>query len=389
MMMDSGYEQLKFEDVKDISLRKSDLVKWLDEPFFEDLTKGCFVRYASGASSSGAIVYKLYWVANVDATKKDRVYKVDGFTTNKYLNIILGKEFTIRLSINHVSDSPPLLHEFEEWLLLARSKDVCSPTMLDVLVKKEAIGNINNYIYSATTKSPSCVKNQAQVITDSINNTDSVYSLMKDLLLTISEQSSESHLISVVSVSGEENLQQALVSLFYLAKKNLTEIIEDDNNITEIRKLLRTIEPWASTSLNAKQSLSVKFLRLHFDRMIDQYMEFKDFPEEFDNFQSNLSSSLEDLRSKQREEDQRQAKLREIARRENELEGELARLKDSRNAIIEDRIESADSIGLSVQKVKELLEIKPQMEIKMNNSQNVLLSLTKQWDSMMTPFVLS
>ena len=39
-----GSEGLSFEDIKEITIRRSKLAKWFMEPFFEELIADCFVR---------------------------------------------------------------------------------------------------------------------------------------------------------------------------------------------------------------------------------------------------------------------------------------------------------------------------------------------------------
>ncbi|KAL5224784.1 hypothetical protein ABZP36_011423 [Zizania latifolia] len=68
----SRLDPLKFDDVKSITLRRSKLVKWFMEPFFEDLVSGCFVRLGIGKTKSGTPKYRLCIVRNVDASDPDR-----------------------------------------------------------------------------------------------------------------------------------------------------------------------------------------------------------------------------------------------------------------------------------------------------------------------------
>lgn len=384
-MANSEAGDLTFEDVRDVTVRRSDLVKWLEKPSFEDLITGCFVRYARGVSSSDTMEYRLYMVTNVDATKKHRMYKLDGLTTDKYLDIKWGKESATRLSMKHVSDAQPLEQEFQEWLVKCEGGSL--PSRQALLDKKVAIQNINNYVYSVSIvkQEPQEKKAADAGNSGSLDNPDSVYSLLKDVLFSISKLDSTSTLTGVTPVPGGANLQQVLEIFSDLSKKSLTDIVEDCS-ITAMRKALPTLTMYAS-SLTPEQAHSVKLLQLRFDEMVCQYKEFTDVQREFKNFEDSFGSSLKDLTRMQQEENKRQAELSVIAGREKELEEELARLRDKRHNINQDRISSSHSIRVSALKIKELVKKKPQMEIKKNNSKKGLLALVKEWDNMRYSFL--
>ena len=70
-----GYEVPTFEDIKEITIRRSNLAKWFMEPFFEELIVGCFVRVGIGRSN-GEPIYRLCMVQGVDATCPDQQYKL-------------------------------------------------------------------------------------------------------------------------------------------------------------------------------------------------------------------------------------------------------------------------------------------------------------------------
>ncbi|KAL2481811.1 Protein RTF1-like protein [Abeliophyllum distichum] len=70
-----------FEDIKEITIRRSKLAKWFVEPFFDELIVGCFVMVGIGKSRSGPI-YRLCMVRNVDATEPNWQYKLGGIASN-------------------------------------------------------------------------------------------------------------------------------------------------------------------------------------------------------------------------------------------------------------------------------------------------------------------
>ncbi|XP_027349697.1 protein RTF1 homolog [Abrus precatorius] len=140
-----------FEDIKEITIRRSKVVKWLNEPFFEELIVGCFVRIGIGRSESGP-VYRLSMVQRVDGGDPNRHYKVENRVTHKYLVCVWGSENSAaRFQVAVVSDSAPLEKEFRQWL--REIERTCSqiPSKMSVLEKKEAIKRTNTYVYSAAT----------------------------------------------------------------------------------------------------------------------------------------------------------------------------------------------------------------------------------------------
>ncbi|XP_062202512.1 protein RTF1 homolog [Phragmites australis] len=148
----SRLDPLKFDDVKSITLRRSKLVKWFMEPFFEELISGCFVRLGIGKTKSGVPKYRLCIVRNVDASDPDRQYKLESYTTCKYLNVVWDSEANAaRWQMTQVSDSPPLEEEFKEWLQEAEKNGVRIPSRQEVLEKKEAIQKAYTFVYSAAT----------------------------------------------------------------------------------------------------------------------------------------------------------------------------------------------------------------------------------------------
>ncbi|CAL5093262.1 unnamed protein product [Urochloa decumbens] len=148
----SRLDPLKFDDVKSITLRRSKLVKWFMEPFFEDLMAGCFVRLGIGKTKSGTPRYRLCIVRNVDASDPDRKYRLDSYSTSKYLNVVWDSEANAaRWQMTQVSDSPPNEEEFKEWLQEAEKNGVRIPTRQEVMEKKDAIQDAYNYVYSADT----------------------------------------------------------------------------------------------------------------------------------------------------------------------------------------------------------------------------------------------
>ncbi|KAI3956006.1 hypothetical protein MKW92_010599 [Papaver armeniacum] len=142
-------DKLTFEDIKEITIRRSKLSKWFMEPFFEDLIVGCMVRVGIGKRKNMPI-YRLCMVKNVDASDPDKQYKMDNKYTHKYLNCVWGNS-AARWEMIMVSDSPPLESEFKEWVEAVKCNDGRMPSRQEVLEKQEAIQKALTYVYSDAT----------------------------------------------------------------------------------------------------------------------------------------------------------------------------------------------------------------------------------------------
>lgn len=155
-MVDSDEEiedRPSYDDVKEITIQRSKLAKWFMEPFFEELIVGCFVRVGIGMSRNNTSIYRLCLVHNVDASDPDRQYKLMNKTTHKYLNCIWGSESSAaRWQMARVSDAPPTLQEFEDWVREVERGGERMLSAREVTEKIEAINKItNNFVYSAST----------------------------------------------------------------------------------------------------------------------------------------------------------------------------------------------------------------------------------------------
>ncbi|KAL9329320.1 hypothetical protein ACSQ67_004323 [Phaseolus vulgaris] len=137
----TGSEGPSFQDIKEITIRRSKLAKWFMEPFFEELIVGCFVRVGIGRSKTGPI-YRLCMVKNVDASEPDRQYKLENKTTYKYLNVVWGNESSAaRWQMAMVSDSAPLEEEFKHGYCEAdvTRKKSASTRPLNVAAEKDRL----------------------------------------------------------------------------------------------------------------------------------------------------------------------------------------------------------------------------------------------------------
>ncbi|KAJ7521552.1 hypothetical protein O6H91_19G059400 [Diphasiastrum complanatum] len=136
--------------IKSITIRRSKLLKWFMEPFFEDVIRGCFVRIGIGrTSSSGLNIYRLCFVKNVDAKRPDKVYKFENKMTYKYLNCTWGDDCTAaRWQMARVSDQAPTDEDIKAWKRACSGRGI---TTAEILEKQKALLKVNSFVYSAAT----------------------------------------------------------------------------------------------------------------------------------------------------------------------------------------------------------------------------------------------
>ncbi|KAH8511911.1 hypothetical protein Peur_053490 [Populus x canadensis] len=149
--VEPGSKGPTYEDIKEITIRRTKLAKWFMEPWFEELIIGCFVRVGIGRSKSGP-VYRLCMVRNVDAAEPDKPYKLENKSTYKYLNVTWGADTSAaRWQMAMVSDSGPTEEEYKQWVREVECGGGRLPSKQDILEKKEAIRKSNTFVYSAAT----------------------------------------------------------------------------------------------------------------------------------------------------------------------------------------------------------------------------------------------
>lgn len=144
---DQQKKELMFDDVSSVTIRRSKLAKWFLEPFFEEIIVGCFVRVGIGIKDNHNI-YRLCQVKNVDARNPNKQYKFENRMTHKYLNLLWG-DSEARWQMARISDQPPAKEEFEQWKKEVEKSGGRSPSLAEILDKREAIAKLSSFVYSA------------------------------------------------------------------------------------------------------------------------------------------------------------------------------------------------------------------------------------------------
>ncbi|KAJ6253248.1 RNA polymerase-associated protein rtf1 [Anaeramoeba flamelloides] len=104
-------DDLRIEELKSVRLTRNFLRSLLDEPYFDEVVKGMFIRF-SYLQRGGKHVYKIGQIFGV--MESNRPYKVDNKITNKRLKVRIGKQES-SLRICFVSNQTYSNEEFEKW----------------------------------------------------------------------------------------------------------------------------------------------------------------------------------------------------------------------------------------------------------------------------------
>eukprot|EP00850_Spirogloea_muscicola_P021862 SM000265S09783 [mRNA] locus=s265:58830:63153:- [translate_table: standard] len=136
------------EDLLSIVVRRHKLIKWFQEPFFEELIVGCLVRLGIGTSGSGVAVYRVCEVVAVDGKDTSKQYKLESKTTHKWLDCQWGDK-RARWQMARVSDTAPKVREIEEWVRELDKAGLRKLTKADVDEKRDALAKVNSYRYTA------------------------------------------------------------------------------------------------------------------------------------------------------------------------------------------------------------------------------------------------
>ncbi|XP_010473306.1 PREDICTED: protein RTF1 homolog [Camelina sativa] len=233
-----------FEDIRDITIRRSKLAKWLMEPFFEEVIVGCFVRVGIGRSKSGPI-YRLCMVRNVDATDPDKTYKLENKSTHKYLNVIWGNETSAaRWQMAMISDGHPLEEEYRQWIREVERTNGRMPTKQDIAEKKEAIQRINSFVYSAETVKQMLQEKKSASIRP-MNVAAEKDRLRKELEIAQSkndEAGAERIKTKIKQLDASRNKKEVDTKALKLAEMNKKNRAENFKNASEVKSITASLK---------------------------------------------------------------------------------------------------------------------------------------------------
>jgi len=137
-------EVLDIQTLNQVKLSRNMLVKWVDQPYFETLTPGFFVRVVIGSHLDNPI-YRIGEIVEIGIGEK--FYKVENKETDKILVLSYAgarKEF----SIENVSNNVITPSEHERWITDMVRSGKPLPDLEKIQNKIKDIQKANDYIYT-------------------------------------------------------------------------------------------------------------------------------------------------------------------------------------------------------------------------------------------------
>jgi len=133
------------EDMNSVRLTRNALEKWVDQPFFERLVVGFFVRVLIGMGTEKHNVYRLAQVQAV--TEAARSYHLGKKETYKQLSLRhAGNEKSFRMEF--ISNHPFTETEYAKWMTSMAKAKLPIITRQEVVAKRETLSIADNYVYS-------------------------------------------------------------------------------------------------------------------------------------------------------------------------------------------------------------------------------------------------
>ena len=116
------FEEAEVADLDDLELlrlTRSDLEKWVNEPFFEKLAVGLLVRVNLGISSAADTTFQsrqrvIYRIARVISVNSGEIYEINNVRTDRYLMLDLGRKEK-PFEIKYVSNKGFTQEELNFW----------------------------------------------------------------------------------------------------------------------------------------------------------------------------------------------------------------------------------------------------------------------------------
>jgi RNA polymerase-associated protein RTF1 len=135
-----------FDDIQSLILRRFQLEQWVNEPYFESVVVGCFVRVSLSGRGDGKRKYRVCRIASVT---EGRRYEVGGKPTRWRLKLAVGslqKDFAISL----ISNQKATANEYEEWCSQATvaREHIPIPSKKEVAGLKKKLTIPNTYVYT-------------------------------------------------------------------------------------------------------------------------------------------------------------------------------------------------------------------------------------------------
>lgn len=138
--------QLQLEDLKRVQVTRTMLEQWLDEPYWDKVIHGLFVRVGVGEYHAKGYVYKVAEI--VEATDLGgKKYKIGKKTTSMTLKLNIAGS-TKDFQMEYISNSEFTDEEFQSWKKTMEKHEYEPPTSKDLTRLEKNIEYAKNYVYT-------------------------------------------------------------------------------------------------------------------------------------------------------------------------------------------------------------------------------------------------
>ena len=145
-----------FNNLERVRLTRQKLEKWINEPFFESVVPGCFVRIGIGTHEGRP----MYRVAEIVGVKDGfRKYSIEKIETTKRIELQIGASKRY-FQINYVSNTNFEMPELEKYGRIMKQASLPTKTLTEVDKKVKELIKSKNYEYSEEQVGAMVEKNQ-------------------------------------------------------------------------------------------------------------------------------------------------------------------------------------------------------------------------------------
>jgi RNA polymerase-associated protein RTF1 len=143
---ESKYQEASYSDILSVQLKRTDLEKWANTPFFDKTVKGCFVRLAVGMDpTTKEQVYRVTYITGVGIYHRPYRFGKHFLKTTLYLSHGKAqKEFLMEL----ISNSPITEKEWSRYVKVMQFDKLANVTVEHVQKKFKDIQKAKDHIFT-------------------------------------------------------------------------------------------------------------------------------------------------------------------------------------------------------------------------------------------------
>ena len=143
-------EKADFDDIRNITIRRTKIEQWIDEPFFRQTIQDLFVKVGNGKKFVLAQVKNVEEYEPKDDTKNNQYTMTNGKKTNLVLQLMVDEDRIEKYKIfkvNQISNQEVTDQDFKK-LKMLRQENKLAAIMKDfIYIKQYDLKHARNYVY--------------------------------------------------------------------------------------------------------------------------------------------------------------------------------------------------------------------------------------------------